>query len=433
MNLRAVAATVVDEVVYKQRSLNQSLSPALSRVAPADVALLQEISYGCVRKFSQLEKIANHLLHTPLKTKHQDVLCLLVVGIYQILYLNVPTYAAVSETVSAASILKKNWAKGLINKILRHFSTHKDQILKTIPSDLVYEYSHPLWMIENIQAAWPQQWEAILKANNEAPPFYLRVNTQHLPVEKQIERLLPSLLPEKVDGFPEAIRIHSTFIENLPGFKEGDIYVQDISGQLAVHLLEVSDGMSVLDGCAAPGSKTTHLLTLYPHCQVTAVDNHPERLKKLMENMHRLHLPHKNLHLVLSDASQTHGWWSGELFDRILLDAPCSGSGVIRRHPDIKWTKTQKQLDQLVNQQQRLLERLWPLLKPHGKLLYATCSIFPEENTELIKHFLGNHTDAALGPLENLPLGFPTSFGWQILPSPEGGDGFFYAQLQKKA
>jgi 16S rRNA (cytosine967-C5)-methyltransferase len=429
-NTRALAANVLRDVVFKQQTLNQVLPQASEALAANDKAFLAELCYGCLRWYSQLQAVANVLLHRPLKNKNQDILCLLLVGIYQVLHLSTPSYAAVSETVNATQAFKKSWARGLLNKTLRHLAKDPEAILEQLPASAENQYLHPQWLLEAIQTAWPEQWQAVLTANNAKAPLYLRVNLNHSSVEQQLAKLPDALAAKSVENFPEAIQLDSTNVESLPGFAEGDIYVQDLAGQLAVDLLELKPGQQILDACAAPGSKTTHILSRQPNCHVTAIDNNPKRLGLLPQNMRRLKLPHDQLHLVLADAGHTKEWWQGQPFDRILLDAPCTGTGVIRRHPEIKWLRTLSQMQILQKQQQYLLEKLWPLLAPGGLLLYSTCSILPQENSQQIKRFLSKHNEAKLQPI-SLPLGSATEAGWQILPEEQWADGFFYALIKK--
>lgn len=434
MNSRALAANVVNEVMNQQRSMSQVLPKTLEKIEKVeDRAFVSQVSYGCLRWYPQLQAIANQLLFTPLKPKNHDVLCLLIIGIYQLLYLNTPAYAAVSETVAASKQIKKPWAARLLNKTLRQFSKDPQAQAKSANQGEITEYAHPIWLVKRLKKAYPDHWATILSTNNTEAPMVLRVNQQRTTVDDYLTQLdAANIEAQALPCSPSAIQLkQAVAVDKLPGFTRGDSYVQDSCGQLVMPLLDLAPNLTVLDACSAPGSKTTHMLEAEPSLHITAVDNQANRLPLIKQNIQRLQLPHENLHMVLADVCHVEQWWQGEKFDRILIDAPCSAIGVIRRHPDIKWLRKDSDIEQLSQLQARILDKVWPLLKSGGVMLYSTCSILPEENTQQVKTFLSRHKDAKLSTIE-LPIGFAVDHGWQCLPETNGHDGFFYAKLTKK-
>lgn len=410
MNLRAQAALILQDVM-KGRSLTDALSYFLPKWKDArDRALLQELTFGTCRWYFYLEKIIRIMLEKPLKNKDQDIYALLLIGLYQLIFMRIPHHAAITETVESAASLKKIWAKGLINAVLRKYQ--RTEVIKKT------DFSHPEWMIKKIKRDFPESWEAILDANNERPPMALRVNQQRISRESYLEKLKHSHLsawpiPKTKSGImlEKPLDIHF-----LPGFKEGLVSVQDGAAQLAAEFIDIKPHQKVLDACAAPGGKTAHLLELEPTVDCIAIDHDQERVTLIKENLDRLHLTAK---CKASDVTHISAWWDGQLFDRILLDAPCSASGVIRRHPDIKLLRRESDIDKLSAIQFQLLNSVWSLLKPAGKLLYVTCSVFSEENREVIERFKTVHREA----LEEQMI--------QIEPGKNGMDGFFFARLQK--
>lgn len=433
-NLRAVAAHVVYQVMHDGRSLSDCLPSALQKFPePRDQALLQAICYGVCRRFFYLDAVIYLLLEKPLEEKDEDIFALLLVGLYQLIDMRIPDYAAVAETVDAVQELDKVWAKGLVNAILRNFQRREEDVNEELQDDVVAFYAHPEWYIGMMQKAWPSQWEQILIANNEHPPLILRVNEQHITREKYLEKLAEQEIEaESVSETKCGIILASPLdVKLLPGFANGDVSVQDGAAQLAAELLDLQPGQRVLDACAAPGGKTAHIAeTQSALLSLVAVDNDEDRLDVVKENLDRLKL---SATCVLGDAGDVSTWWNGEEFDRILLDAPCSASGVIRRHPDIKLLRRPEDVQNLVKEQQRLLAALWPTLKVGGILLYATCSIFPRENNGVVSQFLAEHPDAKEEKIEST-WGQSCDVGVQILPGMQYGmDGFYYARLRKCA
>jgi 16S rRNA (cytosine967-C5)-methyltransferase len=428
MNIRAQAALVIHDVIYKGRSLHDALPEKILECKDVrDHALLQAICFGTCRWFFRLTDIADQLLDKPLKDKDSDVYALILVGLYQLIYMRVPSHAAVAETVAAASRLKKLWAKGLINAVLRNFLRNQAEL--EIPTSSSAQFSHPLWMIENVKQAYPDHWEDILNANNEHPPFALRVNEQQITRDKYIVKLTEAELKAEPIPLTDSgiILTDPTDVQKLPGFASGEVSVQDGAAQLAASLMMLEPGLRVLDACAAPGGKTAHLLELQPTVKCIAVEYDAQRSKVIHENLKRLNLSAK---VIVGDAGAPDKWWDGELFDRILLDAPCSATGVIRRHPDIKLLRRESDIETLAVEQLRLLEAIWPLLKKGGVLLYATCSIFPQENADVVQRFMEGKADV----LEEKILqewGVSCPIGKQILPKMHNMDGFYYARLRK--
>ena len=430
---RAVAAKVVEQVIVRARYLNTALAESLAvlpRARAHDAALIQEIAYGVLRWFHQLQAIAALFLDKPLKAQDQDVHALLLAGLYQLRHMRVARHAAVKETVAAVVALKKPWAKNLLNACLRAYLREEKRVLAAIAADQSANYSHPAWLIEEIQRYWPEDWAAILAANNERPPMVLRVNQRRLTRDQYLARLAGAGMAARALPVTEtAVRLDTPVsVNELPGFAQGDVSVQDAGAQLAAVLLDAQPGELVLDACAAPGGKTGHLLEHTPGlAELVALDSAPSRMPRIAENLTRLGLTATTL---IGDAAQPSGWWNGRPFARMLVDVPCSATGVIRRHPDIKVRRQPEDLPKLITTQARILDGLWPLLQPGGKLLYVTCSILPVENEQRMENFLAHHLDAS-EVLLPLNAGQAKSIGRQILPGEADMDGFYYACLRK--
>jgi 16S rRNA (cytosine967-C5)-methyltransferase len=430
VNLRLIAARVIDQVT-EGFSLTDVLEKALSSLKEArDRAFVQAVCYGVCRFYARLDVIAGELLKKPMNAKDSDVHALIMVGLFQLIEMRVATHAAVAETVNAAKALKKPWAQGLVNAVLREYLRRQEEITQKITSDEEAQYAHSAWWISAIKKAWPTQWQDILNSNNEHPPFALRVNQKHNTPEKYITRLhaaglQATAIPETSHGI---ILSSPVTTDHLPGFLAGDVSVQDGAAQLAAELLDLQKGLRVLDACAAPGGKLMHILEIEPDLSaVVAVEKDAERMDVIKENLARIQA---SAQCICADAAKTAKWWDEQAFDRILLDAPCSASGVIRRHPDIKLLRFPADIKAFAQTQLALLQALWPLLKTGGLFLYATCSIFPDENVNVIKQFLENHSDAHEEKL-NVNWGLPCDIGRQILPGMHNMDGFYYARLRK--
>jgi len=431
MKARAVAVKVLLRVMVDGRSLSASLPEQLMKLSdPSERPLTQELCYGVMRYGVRLEAVAKQLLNKPLKRKDRDVECLILLGLYQLIYMRIPPHAVVAETVEAVNAMGKSWAKGLVNAVLRNFQRGEQKLLAKADSTPVGQYAHPQWLLAMIQACWPDEWQSIVEANNEYPPMVLRVNPAYGAREEYYQRLqADAMAASAMADVPSAIMLaQSIDVERLPGFSAGHVSVQDGAAQLAAWLLDLQPGQRVLDACSAPGGKCCHILEQAPQVkEVVAIDIDEQRLQSVRENLARLKLQAK---VVCGDASRPDEWWDGRQFDRILLDAPCSASGVIRRHPDIKQLRREEDIETLVALQAEILAAMWPLLAPGGLLLYATCSIFPQENHLQIERFLETHHDATAQSITG-SWGRAMSLGRQILPGDDGMDGFYYAPLLK--
>lgn len=424
MNVRAAAARVLYQVVDQGQSLSQQLPLAQQRIAPRDAALLQEMCYGTLRWLPRLEQIVQSLMDKPLKGKQRVFHHLILVGLYQLGYMRIPAHAAVAETVNATQTLKRPQLRGLINAILRQYQREQTTLDEASTANAAGEFCHPSWLLKRLQEAYPEQWQAIVAANHQKAPMWLRVNRQyHRP-----DTYLALLKEAGIDGecFVEAgdaIKLAKPCdVSRLPGFDQGWVSVQDAAAQLAVDYLTPQANETILDCCAAPGGKTCHILEHQPSAHVTAIDADAQRLSRVKENLARLGL---NATVKQADARKPSTWHSGPAFDRILLDAPCSATGVIRRHPDIKWLRRDSDIAALVTLQAAILDAMWQQLKPGGTLVYATCSVLPDENRHQIRDFLARTPDA------NLRTGTSEVPGRQILPGEQDMDGFYYACLEK--
>ncbi len=426
---RLLAAQMILRV-WEGRSLSDLLSKDLKRTAEQDRALAAELTQGVARWGHRLRAIAQRLLDHPLKDKHLDVEALLLVGLYQLEYLRTPPHAAVSETVNAAAGLGKSWARGLINGVLRNYQRQGEAQAEIVDQDDAWRHSHPLWLVERLQQAWPDDWARILEQANQRPPMILRVNRAKIALRDYAQTLAQQgMAARPLAGLPDALRLDQAMdVFKLPGFGEGHISVQDGGAQLAALLLSPRDGETILDACAAPGGKSCHILELAPNAKLTALDKEERRLGRLRDNLARLG---QQAEICVGDAANPEGEWAERQYDRILLDVPCSATGVIRRHPDIKWLRRPKDIPALTEEQARILDAAWPLLKPGGRLLYATCSILPDENRAQVDAFLERQADAAPVHIEG-DWGRADGPGRQILPGDGDMDGFYYALLKKQ-
>ncbi|PKF76779.1 16S rRNA (cytosine(967)-C(5))-methyltransferase [Vibrio sp. vnigr-6D03] len=426
MNVRAEAANVLYLVVDKGQSLSTALPAAQQNIRPRDHALLQEICYGALRYLPRLETIANHLMDKPLKGKQRVFHHLILVGIYQLSFMRIPAHAAVGETVEGTKTLKGPRLRGLINAVLRNYQRNQEELDQVAVSHNAGKYGHPSWLLKLLQTAYPEQWESIVEANNQKAPMWLRVNHQHHSRDEYLELLKNANIDSSAHSEAlDAIKLDAPIdVHALPGFEKGWVSVQDAAAQLSLNYLTPKDGELILDCCAAPGGKTAHILERTQNSDVVAIDCDENRLKRVHENLKRLNLQAK---VICGDARNPQEWWQGEQFDRILLDAPCSATGVIRRHPDIKWLRRADDIETLAELQSEILDAMWQQLKPGGTLVYATCSITPQENRDQVVKFLNRTSDATLdgSDIENP--------GRQILPGEDDMDGFYYAVLRKQA
>ena len=426
MNVRAAAAKVLFEVVDQGYSLSSALPAAQQSIRPRDHALLQEMCYGALRYLPRLESIVNELMDKPLKGKQRVFHHLILIGIYQLSFMRIPPHAAVGETVEGAQALKGPRLRGLINAVLRNYQRNQEQLDAQAVSHNAGKYAHPSWLLKLLQQAYPEQWQDIVEANNSKAPMWLRVNRQHHTRDQYLELLKQDDIEAEIHPqAQDALRLLSPCdVMTLPGFDLGWVSVQDAAAQLSVDYLTPQDGELILDCCAAPGGKTAHILEHTTNTEVVAIDCDDNRLKRVHENLERLQL---QAEVICGDARYPEEWWNGEKFDRILLDAPCSATGVIRRHPDIKWLRRANDIEALADLQSEILDAMWRQLKPNGTLVYATCSITPQENVQQVSAFLSRTNNVELvGSERDNP-------GRQILPGEESMDGFYYAVLRKTA
>ncbi|WP_035918096.1 16S rRNA (cytosine(967)-C(5))-methyltransferase RsmB [Legionella fairfieldensis] len=422
-NERLEALRLLIKVVETKTPLSHLMQPA--HLSP----LTKELCFGVCRHYYRLQALADSLVDK--RPKAPEVWLVLLIGLYQLHFMQKPDYAVVKETVDLLDALKKNWAKGLANAVLRRFCREKAQILASLQTNQDFLYGHPDWFIRRIQKDWPQNWQVILKANDEHPPMSLRVNQRQFSCQQYLTCLQQAGIDAHAQcyspvGFTLDVPCN---VHDLPGFASGAVSVQDESAQLAVSLLDLQPGLRVLDACCAPGGKTCHILEAQPELAACiAVDLDEKRLERVADNLVRLNL---QATLLQGDGLKPETWWDGQLFDRILLDAPCSATGVIRRHPDIRLLRLEDEISAVARLQNQLLHQLWPLLALNGLLVYATCSIMKEENERQIAAFIVDQPDCEV-VCAGLPCGRAVDYGWQILPGDFNGDGFFYSLLRKK-
>jgi 16S rRNA (cytosine967-C5)-methyltransferase len=413
-----------------------TLPAALAAVAPAGGdegrrrALVQELAYGTLRHWGELAALTARLVTKPFA---DPVLGALVgVALYQLDHTRAPPFAIVDHAVSAAARLARPAAKSIVNALLRRYLREREALHAAVRADPVAHWSYPLWWIERVRADFAADWEDILAAGNERPPLALRINARATTRAAYLAACAAASLRASAAGADGVIVEPPRPVAELPGFREGWFAVQDLGAQLAVPLLQARDGMRVLDACAAPGGKSAHLLERAA-VELVALDIDATRLARVGENLERLRLATPAAQLVVGDAGEPSQWWDGRPFDRILVDAPCTASGVVRRHPDGKWLRRPGDIAGFARQQSRILDALWPCLARGGRLLYATCSVFDAENEAQAAAFLERHADALREPLTFAPE--IVRRGGQLLPSLPGAahnqDGFFYALLHK--
>jgi len=407
-------------------ALGSALEEAGAAKAP-DRALATELAYGTLRFLGQARGAVRILAERPLAD--QSVEALLWVALYQLIHTTAPVHVVVDSAVRATGQLKRTSAKGLTNAVLRNFLRRRESVLHEISREAEGRYSYQRWWIDRVFAEYPAVAPQILDAGNVRPPLTLRVNRRQTSRDQYLQSLGQAGIAANPVGVSGVIVDEPRRVEDLPGYAEGWFSVQDAGAQLAAELLDARDGMLVLDACAAPGGKTTHLAELAT-LDLIALDDDEARLDRVARNLSRLRLIAK---VHLADAADIGAWWDGAVYDRILLDAPCTASGIVRRHPDGKWLRRESDIDGFVAQQKRLMDALWPCLKSGGKLLYATCSIFGAENGGQIEAFLLAHRDASRAQC-SLSADVGATAG-QLLPAGAGAahnhDGFFYALLQK--
>ncbi len=458
--LRATAARVITEVITGGRSLDAALAQHESAAKPdgsgsgqrsasgprpasapnarpdSGRSRLRAICYGTLRFYPRLSAWLDGLLSKPLRRREALVRSLLLSGLHQLDAMRIAPHAVVAESVSACKVLGQHRASGLVNAVLRRFQRERDRLHAALEQEGVspeLRYAHPAWLANAIRRSWPDEWPQILEANNAHPPFWVRLNERRLDraaFEAALAASAGAAVAEAAPGISGALRLDKPVdVHDLPGFAAGHVSVQDAAAQFAAPLLDARAGHRVLDACAAPGGKTGHILERADGIELVALDSDERRLERVSATAKRLGVTCDVRH---GRAEQPGGWWDGRPFDRILLDAPCSATGVIRRHPDIKVLRRADDVERLAAGQLAICKALWPLLSPGGRLVYATCSILKEENVAVVQQFLDTHEDAAARWPDHVPaLGRPAGFGRQVLPGEAGLDGFFYACIEK--
>ena len=441
-NLRATAAIIIAKVAYSHQSLTQTFEQYAKALSGENASLVKALCFGTLRFFPRFEALMDNAMSRPIKKTEGELRALIAVGIYQLLDSRIPAHAAISETVDASLILKKKWAKGLVNALLRRVQREPEWCITQFNKTETAQYCFPEWLIKTIKKDWPETWRSVLEESNLQAPMVLRVNCNQSNPEKYKELLQELDIESTTHALAKdaLVMAHPVNVEKLPGFFEGLVSIQDAAPQLSADFLDLKPNHRVLDACAAPGGKTGHILERQPSIHCVALDVDEIRLRKVENNLRRLGL---KAQCIAADAAQLDTWWDGVLFDRILLDAPCSGTGVIRRHPDIKLLRNAADIQQTQLIQKALLEQLWKTLKPGGRLVYSTCSIIHQENEHQIVTFMKKHPDAEIiQPKSNLILSLQNEppkdnlnaqLGWQIAPGWNQMDGFFYAILCKRS
>ena len=397
--------------VHSGKSLTEALL-LLSGEPPAARAAAQDVAYGVLRCYGRGEFVLGRLLSKPLT--HPETQALLLGAIYRLETRPDSSPMVVDQAVAAVGELAGGVFKGLVNGVLRNYLRQRDALLAALADDDVARYQHPRWWLARLRRAYPERWPDLVAAGNSAPPMTLRVNARRATRDDYLARLAAAGVDARPVGENGVVLAQPVAVDALPGFFDGDVSVQDGGAQRAAQLLAPAPGSRVLDACAAPGGKTAHLLEL-ADLDLLALDIDAGRTRRIDANLQRLGL---TASVKVADCLDVKRWWDGRPFDAILADVPCSASGVVRRHPDIKQLRRESDIRRLVHSQAAILDALWPLLKPGGKLLYATCSVFPEENSAQIDAFLVRQS-GALRVLEE-----------QLLPQQEN-DGFYYALLRK--
>ena len=416
-------ATEAVAAVLGGRSLTSTLDQIVvghPQLTPADRAALWDLTHGTLRNLGLLRAVLGQLLRRPLKEPGLEAL--LAVSIYQLEFTRAAPYAIVNEAVEVCATLGWPWAKAMVNAVLRRFQRERPRLIDTARTSSLGRFSYPDWWMEKVRAQYPTRWEEILEAGNHPPRLSLRVNRRRSRQAAYLAQLQVEGLEARASGADGVTLARALPVARIPGFAQGCVSVQDLGAQQAVHYMDLSAGQRVLDACAAPGGKTAHILEQFD-VDVLALDADANRIRRVADNLQRLGL---HAQVRCADVSALSTWWDGVPFDRIIADVPCTASGIVRRHPDIKWLRRAQDIDALAQQSAGLLDAMWRVLKPGGKLLFATCSIFREENRAQVDDFVGRHADARMAPLavEEGP-------DVQLLPD-ESHDGFYYALLERR-
>ncbi len=420
-----IAADCVSEVI-KGHNLNQVFERRFEHhqnITPQQKSVAIFLAYGAIRFLGENQFFIQQLIDK--KITNKKIEALLCVALFQLNHDQSTDFTIVNEAVEAAKLINKSWAGSFVNGVLRNFIRQKENLQTELKNNEEAFYSYPVWWINLIKQNYPKDWESILLNGNKHPPLTLRINERQTNLKQYEEKLKSEAISYRVLGNIALELTQPTPVEKIPGFMDGDVSIQDFGAQLAAKLLDLQDGQFCLDACSAPGGKTGHMLEI-ADIELVSIDQQKDRLYKVKENLERLHL---HAYLKCADLAAVNTWWNEKLFDRILLDAPCSASGVVRRHVDIKWLRRPRDIEMFAKQQEAMLEAMWQLLKKGGKLLYATCSIFYDENQKVINHFIKEHTDA-----KEVKWSVDSEYSKyenQLIPS-ENHDGFFYALLEKK-
>ncbi len=419
-----IAADCVSEVI-KGHNLNQVFERRFEHhqnITPQQKSVAIFLAYGAIRFLGENQFFIQQLIDK--KITNKKIEALLCVALFQLNHDQSTDFTVVNEAVEAAKLINKSWAGSFVNGVLRNFIRQKENLQTELKNNEEAFYSYPVWWINLIKQNYPKNWESILLNGNKHPPLKLRINERKTNLKQYEEKLKSEEISYRVLGNAALELAQPTPVEKIPGFMDGEVSIQDFGAQLAAKLLDLQDGQICLDACSAPGGKTGHMLEI-ADIELVSIDQQKDRLYKVKENLERLHL---HAYLKCADLTAVNTWWNEKLFDRILLDAPCSASGVVRRHVDIKWLRRPRDIEMFAKQQEAMLEAMWQLLKKGGKLLYATCSIFHDENQKVINHFIKEHADA-----KEVKWSVDSEYSKyenQLIPS-ENHDGFFYALLEK--
>lgn len=430
MNARYLAVKAITPLLQQTSSLKYSLKANINACPEQQRAFFQELCYGSMRFYPQLEAITNQLLKKKLKNKDQDIKALIFIGLYQLYKLRTADYAAINQTVDVCEALKKPWATGLVNAALRRFQREQTQILDKLSSDISFKFNHPAWYIEKLKHNWPDNWQQILLANDQHPPLTIRVDTKKVSRETLLQQLIKQGIKAANTPYSRyGIQFEqATDITQIEEFQKGYFSVQDEAPQLAADLVAPQNGELILDACSAPGGKLLHLLEISKDksTEIQGLEIEQHRADRIKENFDRLGL---SCQLHIADACSTD-WWDGRHYHKILLDTPCSATAVIRRNPDIKLMRKSEDIHSIAKLQKSILDNMWSMLATDGYLIYATCSIFQQENERLIASFCKQNQDAKHLPIDS-HWGEHREYGTQVFPQAHGADGFYYAVLQK--
>ena len=430
ISVRALAAEALADIALSGHSLREVADRAFPRLPDSrDRALLTALLNEGARWWPRYDAAIDRLLDKSIRRNDPKIHALLVIGLIQLEVLELPAYAAVAATVEAVRELRRPRLAGLVNAVLRRWQRERETLNVALDATPATRHAHPAWLAAAIAHDWPGQAEAIMAASNQEPPLMLRVNRNRATREEVVERLTGAdqaveLHPWLADGL---VLPHSTDVTRLPGFAQGDFAVQDGAAQVPADLLGLANGQRVLDACAAPGGKACHALER-ANVHLVAVESEAKRIPRIRQNLERLGL---RATVITGDAGDASAWWDGKPFDRVMIDAPCSATGVIRRRPDVRLHRREADIPALIAQQARILAACWELLAPGGSLLYVTCSILRAENEGVVGAFVAERGDVDLVPL-SLPVGQAAGIGWQILPGEGDLDGMYYALLRKR-